>query len=281
MPNRDEAMLSLNIYRQKHHEQYRRKKYKRVITLFLLLGCFAICLGCNHNSKKPEQQQLSAEFYENLLIAFNAHNYPLVRTGLDKINEAGIADKRTLYLEALLALIENSPEKAVTKLQDALVFDPEYGEAHNTLGTIYMRQGKLALAETEFLLASNNPLYQTPEKAYHNLGKLYQIQGKNLQAQSCYNKAITLNQDYFPSHYELSYLYLDTERIELASDEIEMARQISPEHPGVWFQIGKIETARGENEKAISAFRKVIELQPGGNFADRADKELTRIKKSH
>ncbi|MCK5914905.1 MAG: hypothetical protein KAG92_02100, partial [Deltaproteobacteria bacterium] len=71
------------------------------------------------------------------------------------------------------------------------------------------------------------------------------------------------------------------ERIELASDEIEMARQISPEHPGVWFQIGKIETARGENEKAISAFRKVIELQPGGNFADRADKELTRIKKSH
>ncbi len=254
----------------------------RAITFFLLLCCLLTIFGCAGSStKEPEKRELSEQFYENLLNAFNARDYDLVKTGLDKVNEAGIADKRTRYLGALVALVENDPDKAIIKLKDALVMDPGFAEAHNTLGTIYMQQKKFALAETEFLKAGSNSLYHTPEKAYHNLGNLYRLQDKNLQAQACYNKAISFNKDYFPSHYELSRLYFATDRLTLAREEIDEAQQISPDHPGVWLQIGKIEEASGEKNKAVEAFEHLLKLAPGGTFADQATKELKRINNSN
>ena len=252
---------------------------KKILILGLLLGCFICFAGCSHNSSKPQKQELSEEFYQNLLMAFNARNYQLVKTGLNEINKAGIADKRTLYLEALIDIIQNVPDKAITKLQEALVLDPEFSEAHNTLGTVYMQQKKFSLAQTEFLKACENPLYTTPEKSYHNLGNLYTRQENLEQAQGCYLKAIELNHDYFPSHYELSRLYLNSNRLDLATVEIEKAKEISPKHPGVWLQIGDIEATRGNTDLAVAAYQKVIKLNPGCNFADRASAELDRINK--
>ena len=252
---------------------------QRTGKVFIIFFCLFCCLSCSH-TPPPEQRQLSDKFYKNMLIAFSARDYDLVKIGLQKINEAGIENKKTLYLEAMVALMEQKPEKAVPALKAALVIDPNYAEAHNTLGSIYMQQKLFAAAEAEFVAASNNRLYQTPEKAYHNLGNLYHMQDKNEQASGCYLKAIGFNSDYFPSHYELSSLYFSMNKFELAAQEIEKARQISPEHPGVWFQIGVIEKARQKTPQAIEAFKQVIKLQPSGSFANRATKELNIINES-
>lgn len=261
-----------------HNHKYGIRK---IAGLFLLVCAIAGLSACFGSNPAPEKRELSEQFYENLLNAFQGRNYDLVQTGLDKVNEAGIADKRTRYLEALMALIKRDPDTAVIKLKDALVMDPEFAEAHNTLGTVYMQQKKYDLAESEFLLAADNPLYRTPEKAYQNLGNLYKLQGKNLQAQGCYNKAISINQDYFPAHYELSRLYFADDRLQLARKEINEAKVISPDHPGVWLQLGEIEAGLGETEKAVKAFKKVKELAPESGFAVRAGKELERINNSY
>jgi len=257
------------------------QRYRLPITLILLLSSLIIFCACSQSTPKPDDHKLSDKFYQNLLIAFNGRDYRLVRSGLDKINEAGIADKRTIYLGALLALIESQPDTAVARLQDALALDPEFGDAHNTLGTVYMRQKKYAEAKSEFLLACNSPTYQTPEKAYHNMGNLYVILGENRQAQSCYLKAIKINPGYFPSHYELSRLYLQMHQLDQAANESEKARQINPDHPGVWLQIGKIELAKGDHERANKAFAKVIKLQPGGDFANLANQEIKKFNNTN
>ena len=252
---------------------------RKAFVIFFCL-CLFCCLSCSH-TPPPEQRQLSDEFYENMLVAFTARDYDLVKTGLQKINEAGIENKKTLYLEAMVALMEQKPEKAIPPLKAALTIDPNYAEAHNTLGSIYMQQKRFAAAEAEFIKAGSNRLYLTPEKAYHNLGNLYRRQDKNEQALGCYIKAIGFNADYFPTYYELSSLYFDMNKFELAAREIEKARQISPEHPGVWLQIGLIEKARQKTPQAIEAFKQVIKLQPSGSFADRATEELNILSKSH
>ena len=252
-------------------------RVRKVFVILIYLACY---VACSH-TPPPDKRQLSDEFYNNLLIAFTAQDYDRVKYGLKKVNEAGIEDQRTLYLEGMVALIEQQPEKAVSALKAALAIDPLYAEAHNTLGTIFMQQKQYAAAETEFVEACNNKLYQTPEKAYHNLGNLYRLQDKNEQALGCYRKAVEINSDYFPSHYELSSLYLSLNKFELAAQEAEKARQISPEHPGVWLQIGKIEKALQKIPQAIEAFKQVIKLQPRGSFADHATKELNLLIENH
>ncbi len=254
---------------------------RKIITFGLLLFCLIGFAGCGHSPEKSQKRELSEQFYQNLLVAFNAKDYQLVRTGLNEINKAGIANKRTLYLEALVDVIQDMPDKAIDRLHEALALDPDFGEAHNMLGTIYMQQNKLSLARTEFLEACENSLYSTPEKAYHNLGNLYTRQGKLELAQGCYMKAIELNRNYFPSHYELSRLYLNSNRLDLAFDEIEKAREIAPEHPGVWLRIGDIEITRGNTDIAVAAYKKVIKLGPKSNFAEQAADELNRISKDY
>ena len=252
---------------------------QRVGIVSALLLCLVWGLSCSH-TPPPEKARLPDELYENLLISFSARDYNRVKEGLQKIDDAGIEDKRVLYLKAMLALIERDQEGAVLELKAALAIDPEYGEAHNTLGSIYMQQKRLSAAETEFIEAADNPLYPTPEKAYHNLGNLYQLQGKNEQALNCYLKALAIKEDYFPSHYELSRLYLEMDKLDFAAQEIEKARQISNDHPGVWLEIGKIEKARQKRELAIEAFKQVIKLQPRGSFADQAQSELQLLNES-
>lgn len=247
--------------------------------VFVLFFCLLCCLSCSH-TPPPGERQLSDSFYQNMLIAFAAQNYDLVKIGLQKINEAGIENKQTLYLEAMVALMEQKPERAITALEAALAIDANYADAHNTLGSIYLQQKRFGEAKAEFIEAANNKRYQTPEKAYHNLGNLYRLQDKNKQASGCYLKAIGLNSDYFPSHYELSLLYFSMNKFMLAAQEIEEAREISPEHPGVWLQIGIIEKAQGKKPQARKAFIQVIKLQPSGNFAHQASKELYILNKS-
>ena len=251
---------------------------KRPGITFVILLCLFCGWACTHTPPlPPEKAELSQKFYDNLLRAFSARDYALVKNGLHEIEKAGIEDKRTLYLKAMLALIENRPDDAITALKAALVLDPEYAEAHNTLGSIYTQQKRYAEAETELLSACNSRSYQTPEKAYFYLGKLYQLQDKNEQAQGCYLKAIKISHDYFPPHYELCSLYMSLNKFELAAEEAEEARKISPEHPGVWLQIGEIEKARHNNRAAIEAFKQVIKLQPASSFANRAAQELDTL----
>ncbi|NPA24555.1 MAG: tetratricopeptide repeat protein [Deltaproteobacteria bacterium] len=248
------------------------------LVILLLLACLCWTPGCSHSPRKTSTELTEVQ-YDGLLEAFAARDFPRIKKELAQLHADGVKDKRISYLEAMLALIENRPEKAKPFLIEALELDPQYSEAHNALGTIYMEEKELAKAETEFIKAVSNPLYPTPEKAYHNLGNLYRLQKRNDLALACYQKALKFNHDYFPSHYELARLYFSQHQYEPALKEIKRAQEISPRHPGVWLVIGQLDLAMDDEEDARDAFKQVISLQPIGSFADQARKELKKLGK--
>ncbi|MBN2704840.1 MAG: tetratricopeptide repeat protein [Deltaproteobacteria bacterium] len=253
-----------------------RKTSPRKFTAFFILP---LLLSCCHAPSRVEPRQLAEETYEDLLISFAAHDYRQLKDSLARIKTSGVVDKRIFYIEAIVALAENRPADAVPALQAALVIDPEYAEAHNTLGAVYTQQKHYAEAEEALAKAADNPLYRTPEKAFHQLGFLYQLQDKHERALACYQKALAIKADYFPSHYELSRLYFDLKKFDAAAQEIERARILSPTHPGVWLRKAKIAKACGEYADAVAAFGEVLKLQPRGLFADEAAAELDSLKK--
>jgi len=246
------------------------------MVFLLLLACLCWTPGCGHSSGRVSTKLTELQ-YDGLLEAFAARDFPRIKKELAQLHAEGVRDKRISYLEAMLALIENQPEKAKPFLIEALELDPQYPEAHNALGTIYMEENDLDKAETEFIKAVSNPLYPTPEKAYHNLGNLYRRQKRNDLALACYQKALKFNHNYFPSHYELARLYYSQHQYEPALKEINRAREISPRHPGVWLVIGQLNLALDNKEDARDAFKQVISLQPIGSFADQARKELQKL----
>jgi len=115
---------------------------------------------------------------------------------------------------------------ALEELQDALRTDPGYGPAHNMLALVYMELREDALAQQSFeralqinpldsdannnygwflcqrkryddaaryyMAALKNPLYQTPEKAYVNLGLCARERGDLLGATQQFERARSL-----------------------------------------------------------------------------------------
>jgi Tfp pilus assembly protein PilF len=78
-------------------------------------------------------------------------------------------------------------DKAEEALQDALLADVAYGPAHNNLGNVYLRQGKLYLAAWEFEYAAKL-MPERPEPNY-NLGMVYEQAEQLDQAIDYYSKA--------------------------------------------------------------------------------------------
>jgi len=122
---------------------------------------------------------------------------------------------------------EGQNEVALKKLKSALELDSSYPMAHNMLGVLYERLGKLdqaeqhyrrsvslapedplilnnygqflcqrgryAEAEKEFLAAIANPLYTTPEVAYTNAGTCIGQSGDASRAEDYYRQALQSN----------------------------------------------------------------------------------------
>ena len=78
-------------------------------------------------------------------------------------------------------------DKTEEALQSALLADVTYGPAHNNLGSVYLRQGKLYLAAWEFEYAAKL-MPELPEPNY-NLGMVYEQAEQLDQAIDYYSKA--------------------------------------------------------------------------------------------
>ena len=81
--------------------------------------------------------------------------------------------------------------KAEQLLQEALIADVRFGPAHNTLGTLYLNQGKLYLAAWEFEYATG--LMPSRAEPINNLGLVYEKAGRLGQAIARYEEAAELD----------------------------------------------------------------------------------------
>ncbi len=248
-----------------------------LLLFFWGLCALLTCGGCKTAPLSAVPRVLDDARYQEMVIAFNARDYQRVKAELAQLQAEGIRDRRVLYLEAMIAMLEKRPDSARKALLAALKLDPQFAMAHNALGVIYLEKGRLAEAETEFIKAASNPLYATPEKAYQNLGNLYRRQERNDLAAACYQKALKFNPDYFPSHYELARLYLERQKYNKAAIHLDKAGKLSPRHPGVWLLRGRLEAALQRPRSARRAWRKVIELEPVGPFAEAARGHLEKL----
>lgn len=74
----------------------------------------------------------------------------------------------------------NDPDRALEYWQHALQLRPEYPEALNNLGVLFVRQGQTAKAQEQFQKAIQ--LAADFDQPYLNLARLYVARGEKTQA---------------------------------------------------------------------------------------------------
>lgn len=97
---------------------------------------------------------------------------------------------RSAHATALRQLERGELALAECSLKDALAADVFFGPAHNTLGTIYLKQKKYYLASWEFQYAAN--LMPSQSAPLNNLGLVFEAVGRLDEAAGWYDKGLAL-----------------------------------------------------------------------------------------
>ena len=106
--------------------------------------------------------------------------------------------------QAKLALNESKFEEAKFLFQNILQAQPTHYKAHNNLGSILFKLGRLDEAEVSFKKAIEyKPEF---EVAHNNLGTALEKLGRYDEAETSYKKAIEYKPDYFEAHKNLNML---------------------------------------------------------------------------
>ena len=134
--------------------------------------------------------------------------------------------------------------------------DPDrlYNEANRLLSI-----GEFAEAEKKFLFLIKS-LPENP-RPYNNLGNLYATQGEEEKARKQYKMALDLNPGYLIARLNLAVLSLNHDETEEAYRWLQEGLKNYPENAALQNGLGVCELRRGNVQKAITYFRKAIDIE--------------------
>jgi len=134
----------------------------------------------------------------------------------------------------------------------ALNADPTRNSARLKLGQIFLQQGMLEPALTQFQdLQAREP---DSAPAHQRIGHVYLFQGKLLEAETALTKAIALNPSNWVAHNLLGLIYEQSQRYAEAITAYKAALALRPREPGVLNNLGLAYALSGDHEAAIKAY---------------------------
>ena len=151
---------------------------------------------------------------------------------------------------------------AMENYNQALQLKPDYAEALNGRGEIYLNVSEYADAEKEFSAAIEaNPRYET---AHVNRGRLYRIAGDYNKAIADWTKALELNPNSADLREKLADLYFyrgagksEIKGIDEAIRDLSLACLHSPENAEAWYRLGVLFLYVGSFAEADACFMEV------------------------
>ena len=165
------------------------------------------------------------------------------------------------FIGMTLAERGDSPDRAVAFYREALQLKPECAEAHNGIGVILARQGRLDEAAGCFADALRfKPEY--PEARF-NLARVF-IQRQQLdKAIAELEEALRLAPYYADAHNSLANVLAQQGKTDEAVTQYEEALRFKPEHAEAHYNLAMVLDGQGRVEPAVAHLQEVVRLSPG------------------
>jgi tetratricopeptide (TPR) repeat protein len=175
-------------------------------------------------------------------------------------------------------------DKAEQQFKEAIRLKPDFSEAYNFLGRIYLYyRGQTDAAIQWFQKALDNERYNNPENSYYMLGEAYMIKKEYAKAADQLERAVRLVPDFAPAYALLGQAYEGLRRDGDAKRSYRSALQyggdIGPEFQAqTHLSLGKLLARTGERAEARKSLAEVMKLAPNSRDAADAQALLNSMK---
>ena len=219
----------------------------------------------NSNSGKPVASinSVSAEAYIKQAEYYYAQG---------KFEEAVAECKRAIEIkpEATLAYkIAGNATQAMGKVDaarywyaQALENDPNFAEVYANLGSLYAQQKQWQKSIACYQKAIENK--PNLASAYRNLARVFLQSGQPQAGAECWYEALTLDINWAKpdEHFTLGNTLLELGQLERAISCYRRAIQLQPSYADAYHNLGEVLSVMGNWEEAIAVYRQAIGLKP-------------------
>ncbi len=151
-------------------------------------------------------------------------------------------------------------QEAMSQFEQTLRLEPDCAQAHNNLGIALAQTGSIeeAIAQCEQALQIKPDFAE----AHNNLGAVFLGQGRLQEAISHYEQALRIKPDYAQAHDKLGIALAQTGKFEEAIAHYKRALQINPDYAEAHYDLGvAFENVERETE-AIDQYEKALRIYP-------------------
>jgi Tfp pilus assembly protein PilF len=238
--------------------------------LWTLSLCLVTLYGCMGARRQGVQVEPAREHYTRAL------QYLSIGAGeqaVKELNDAVKLEPMNAEFHSTLAFAyhyEGRYQFALTHYAKALELAPGYAEAHVNLAALYLDLARWDDAVTQGREALKITTYQSPEKAYNNIGLAYMGKGDLISARRAFRDALAFHDNFPEAHRNLGTIYFQQGHVEDAIREFREALRLRPNYAEALVDLGVAYLERGSKAEAVAQFQKVIQLDPESELAELA-----------
>ena len=240
----------------------------------LIVALVSLAWGCASGKKaqlRPGQMKVgSAEYLLNEgILNLNAGKLDIAEKKLFQALEKNPDQAAAMNALGLVYTYKRDIDRAISWFKKTITLDPNFYDAYNSLGMLYIERNEYDLAKENLLIAANAANYRTPENAFTNLA-LLEFNASHFDAALRYiDKGIATNKQ-FPPLYNLKAVTMEQlNRLPEAAENLEKALSLLTDPDVVYLtNLARIFQKMGEKTKALDLLEKAL-----GRVLDPASKE--------
>ena len=233
--------------------------------------------GCSTSQKSRDE----AEMRMQIGTAFLAkRNYP---SALRELKAAEEIDPRNAQVQNNLGLAyfyRDRFDLAEKSLRRALELNPKLNEARDNLARVLIEEGHYEDAIRELRLVLADLTYQSPDRAWTNMGLAYFRRGDFGQARAKFAEAIEINRGNCLAHTLYGRSLLEMGEFLSATESLDRAIQICKDsefdEPHYFSGLGYLKL--GDVGRGLARLEEAVKLFPHGKYAQRAKSMLQQIR---
>ena len=151
-------------------------------------------------------------------------------------------------------------DKTIYHESQALIIEPDFPQANNTIGMALVKKGKLAEAVVHFKRAVL--IKADYADAYSNAGGALSDLERYDEAVPYLTSAIQLKPDIAAAHYNLGIIYAKQGKLDKAVEHLTRTTQLDHGLPKAYSNLGAAFAQQGKLDEAISNFEQALRFDP-------------------
>ncbi len=250
-----------------------RKNYFLGVIALILVLYIAACTSTKTQARKDQATALRKLGEAYMTDKKDAAAYQKL-TEAEKLNPK---DPYTHFALGIFYFNKGKYDLSIEKYKKCLELKPDFASVRNNLGIAYMAKGDYDTAISHFNELTENYFYATPHYPLANMGQAYFHKNQYENAEKYLLQSLKILPRFTIALHWLGRTYVELGNPFKAIENLEKAISQAPLVPEIHFDLGEAYAMASQNEKAVHAYKKVIELAPDSQIGKRAESIVSMI----